>query len=176
MKLAKFGALFLLAILPVACSKKEETASTTKQKQPVTLESLDQRLTSTEVDVSLLQAVNQSYDPYNLPATISCTQTGADMAHTAMGAFPVACENVSPYLDGYKVKLRIDNITYAEYDGVDVHISYGDKFQLTDDETSTAVLRPGHSNYLTVTLSPAKSADVKAIMVNLKFSKWQVYK
>ena len=50
-------------------------------------------------------------------ATVSTEEEGYDVARTKFGPLTVSAQSATPYLDGYKVKLRIGNLTSANFNG-----------------------------------------------------------
>lgn len=64
-------------------------------------------------------------------ATVSTEEEGYDIAKTKFGPFTVSCRGATPYLDGFKVKLRIGNLTNAMFNGAKLNISWGPHITIT---------------------------------------------
>lgn len=58
-------------------------------------------------------------------AVMDPTDKGYSIARNEYGTFPVFIEDAQPYLDGYKIKFRIGNLTSATMTGVSLTIVYG---------------------------------------------------
>ena len=58
-------------------------------------------------------------------AVVDPSSKGYSIARNEYGAFPVVIEDVQPYLDGHKVKLRVGNLTSAAMTDVKLELVYG---------------------------------------------------
>jgi len=58
-------------------------------------------------------------------ASIDPSQKGFGVARNNLGSYLIAVEEVQPYLDGHKIKLRVGNLTAGMLTGVTVTLSYG---------------------------------------------------
>jgi hypothetical protein len=94
------------------------------------------------------------------------------------GSFLVSCEDVTPYLDGYKIRLRIGNLSSATYNGFKLTVKWGRAMPTTVDQADggtnslkekemsfTEDLRPGAWNSVEVVLSPAKPDQLKFLVL-----------
>jgi hypothetical protein len=113
-------------------------------------------------------------------ATISAYDEGYSIANTEFGAFIVMRKSFTPYLDGFKVKLKIGNLTSIKFTGAKVSVFWGSDFgvsKLADDlygqakEFSvTNEFLPGAYTTIDLILAPANPVEVKTIRVRLDFN------
>ncbi len=106
-------------------------------------------------------------------ASISTEDKGYDIAQTKFGSFAVVCRNASPYLDGYKIRLGIGNLTSASFRGAKINVWWGEnskEFDVTDSFV------PGRYTTIEVVLTPAKPEDIKALTVSLEFNTIFLYR
>jgi hypothetical protein len=87
---------------------------------------------------------------------------------TSAGTFLVSVENVTPYLDGFRVECRIGNPAYATFNGFTLKASWGPHFKEGDDfakwQASSHAkditlldrLLPGTWNKVTLVCSPQR--------------------
>jgi hypothetical protein len=121
-------------------------------------------------------------------AEVSTEEQVYAVSMTQFGAFTVVSKGVSPYLDGYKVRLLIGNLTSANFSGGKINISWGLPFPDFDSKTLTDDLEkyqksqkqkefevtndfPGGSyTELELSLTPAKPDEIKRISVGVNFT------
>lgn len=118
-------------------------------------------------------------------AVISTEQQTYALARTEFGPFAVVCKAVSPYLDGYKVKLIIGNMTSANFSGAKFNISWGvpipnwesktfledfEKYQKSQKQKEFEVTNefPGGTyTEIELSLTPANPDEIKNVSVGL---------
>lgn len=112
-------------------------------------------------------------------ASVSTEEQGYGIAKTNFGAFTISTKAVTPYLDGFKVRLRIGNLTSADFNGAKVTVSWGPPFdEKNPDEyfknqkkrefSLTNKFSSGAFTDLEVVLTPAKPEDVKTLSVGIQ--------
>lgn len=86
------------------------------------------------------------------------------------GYFLFIVKDITPYLNGYKIKFTIGNPSYATYKGYKLKILWGDNFlSLKEANFSfTQDLKPGSWNNAEFVLAPAKSEEVNYIVVSIE--------
>ncbi len=124
---------------------------------------------SSEVELKL-RIVNLEID--SPPATTDLDPLTKDFSvgRTTFGEYTVSVENSTPYLNGYKVILRIGNLTSATLTGADMKISWtaGSSPQSTELHP-TANFEPGRFTEVEVILSPAAASDLNTMNLALEF-------
>jgi len=107
---------------------------------------------------------------------VSSEEPGYGTARTQFGPFTVQIASVTPYLDGYRVKLTNGNLTSATFKGAKLKVSWGpidmkdevDARNFHDKEIGvTDTFLAGTLTPLNVVLTPARPKDIKAIMVEI---------
>jgi Protein of unknown function (DUF3251) len=98
---------------------------------------------------------------------------------TDVGHFLISLENVVPYVDGYKVLLKIGNPLSADYGGFEVKATWGKRFVRglkwadwrrslqVKTVTSTDRLRSGVWNKFEIVLAPAQADSLGYLEVGL---------
>ena len=88
----------------------------------------------------------------------------------------------TPYLDGYKIKLRIGNLTNANFNGAKLNVGWGlpysqnvnintwSKSQKTKTFDLTNVIRSGSFTDMEVALTPAKPDEIKQFTVGIELN------
>lgn len=153
-------------------------ASTETVASPAEMQAQVEDLRS-EIDLLKLRA--DELEPH--PAHVSTEEMVYGVAQTQFGAFTVKAMGVTPYLDGFKVKLAIGNLTSATFHGVKLKVTWGPlmpgsaparmrAFKAPKDHAFdlTTVLRPGADTNAEVSLTPAKPEEVKFIAVGLELN------
>ena len=118
-------------------------------------------------------------------ATVSTEEEGYDVARTKFGPITVSTRSATPYLDGYKVKLRIGNMTNASFNGAKLSLGWGPPFdtnkpeewansQKTKEMTLTTKLLSGAFTDVEVTLTPAKPEDIKTFTVGFELNQLEL--
>lgn len=77
---------------------------------------------------------------------------------TRSGIFLIGITDIKPYLDGYKITLKIGNISSATYEGINIHISMGSK-DFKDIALPTR-LRAGAFSRAEIIYRPATTTDL----------------
>lgn len=169
-----------------ACSKEaarpvpsaEETEATydrealNRAMAEVENDKLEKRLSALELEVASLETGS---------AWVSTENGMYDIARTKFGPFAVSSKGVTPYLDGFKVKLEIGNLTTATFQGVKLNLVWGlppsggvqggpPPGMKNRDYDLTMVLRPGYFNTAEVVVAPAKPEEVKHILVGMELN------
>lgn len=157
--------------------------------QGTRLSAQDSRIGWMELQLEWLQNKSVSIDPVT---------PGYQVIDSNAGRFLIACDDVHPYLDGQKLKLRIGNPNLITYSGFKLKAQWGSKspsyptdgqrnpesaarWQVVYSEwkqslrekeiESTAELKPGLWNTVEVILSPAKSNELGYIQVSMTTDK-----
>lgn len=112
-------------------------------------------------------------------ASVSTEEQAYGIAKTNFGAFTISARAVTPYLDGYKIKLRIGNLTSANFNGAKITVSWGPpldkgnfseyfKNQKKKEFSVTNQFSSGAFTDLEVALTPAKPEEVKTLSVGIQ--------
>jgi len=89
--------------------------------------------------------------------------------------FSVVCENLTPYLDGYKAQLAIGNLTSATFNGAKITLKWGEDLSKSKEISVTNTFHPGRYTNVEVSLTPARLEDVKGFSVTLIFNQIALY-
>jgi len=150
----------------------------TKQALQGQVEKLEMDLSVLDLRVSQLESED---------ATVSTEQDVYGVARTKFGPFVISSGGVTPYLDGFKVKLSIGNLTNATFHGTKLKVTWGPPIPSWDSSNSkerakawkarksqtldlTTMLYPGQYSRAEVTLTPAKPEEVKSLEVGLELN------
>ncbi|MDB5985612.1 MAG: hypothetical protein JWR16_665 [Nevskia sp.] len=112
-------------------------------------------------------------------ATVSTEELVYGIAKTNFGAFTVTAKSVTPYLDGFKVKLSFGNLTSATFNGAKITASWGIPFdgknvdaylksQKNKEFSVTNSFPSGAFSDVEVILTPAMPEEVKSLSVGLQ--------
>jgi hypothetical protein len=115
------------------------------------------------------------------PAEVSTEEVAYSTAKTPFGTFMVFCDGVIPYLDGFKVTLKIGNLTAADFMGAELELDWGLPLD-TDAASAEGILKSQQHKVISVTdtfkagkatpieviLTPAKPAEIKTITVGIQ--------
>ena len=118
-------------------------------------------------------------------ATVSTEEQGYDVSRTKFGPFTVSTRGATPYLDGYKVKLRIGNLTNANFNGAKLKLGWGpqydsqkpeewEKSQKKREISITNMLASGSFTDVEVVLTPAKPEEIKSFTVGFELDQLQL--
>ena len=128
---------------------------------------VDSRLAQIEQQIRQVQDRIDRLEQDEQAASIS-TESGRNiyqLARTRYGTFTISAKDVTQYLDGFKVRLEIGNLTSAQFTGAEISVAWGashrKQFQVTNS------FRPGTFTEVEVALTPAKSEDVKRLTVGI---------
>lgn len=114
-------------------------------------------------------------------ATVSTEEEGYDVAKTKFGPITVSTRGATPYLDGFKVKLRIGNLTNANFNGAKLNVSWGppldeknieewSKNQRKKEIDLTTRFLSGAFTDVEIALTPAKAEDIKSFTVGIELN------
>lgn len=110
---------------------------------------------------------------------IDPTARGYQRLDTPEGMFLVSCQDVTPFLDGHKLKLDIGNITSATYQGFILNFEWGPSYtdssdaekwsaqQKTKEVSFTETLAPGTWNHVSVNITPSTPDELKNLYVTM---------
>ena len=133
---------------------------------------LETRLSSLEYRVSNLETGT---------AWVSTEEENFDIVRTRFGPFTVSSQGATPYLDGFKIKLTIGNLTTATFRGVKVNLAWAPPIDEAHPQESLRnlkhrdydlpmVLRPGSFTTIELAVTPAKPEEIKNIGVGIELS------
>jgi ABC-type transporter Mla subunit MlaD len=107
-----------------------------------------------------------SLEPGN--ALLSTENEGYTIASTKFGPFIILKRGVSPYQEGFKVKLGVGNLTGATFKGARLHVTLGNQqtkiYNLSDE------ISPQAYTNVEIAVSPAKTDEIKTLQVGLELS------
>lgn len=118
-------------------------------------------------------------------AAINTDDSGYGVVQTTFGPFVIIGKSATQYLDGYKVKISIGNLTGFTMHGAKIHVQWGGYFRDSDDIVKDKekksvdkekefdiqdVFRPGSYATFDLFLTPATPDEVKQISVSAKFN------
>lgn len=87
------------------------------------LRALEQRVSGTERSINILGDEVFSHDPsVSESVAVSTIGPGYSIARTPHGVFLISASVVSPYLDGYKIRLKVGNMLSATMKGAKLPI------------------------------------------------------
>jgi len=155
-----------MAFLALGCEKKSSSPSSL-QPAPEKQETLEEKVKRLERELFILkmQVGNMSGGSVE----VSTEDKGYYIAQTKYGSFAVVCENVTPYLDGYKAQLSVGNLTNARFNGAKIGLHWGKDYNNSKDMSVTNSFLPGRYTTVEVILTPAKPEDIKTFSVTLEF-------
>jgi hypothetical protein len=163
----KTGILILLMGLILSCGQpSSSTSSSNVANLETKVMALEAKLATIESDIATLR-INIA-NANNEAAFVSTEEEGYSIAKTDLGAFAIVSKGATPYLDGYKVKLLIGNLTSATFNGFKLNIAWGKGKDRKNKEFGlTNRLYPGIYSKIEVALTPAKPEDIKMLSVGL---------
>ncbi|HOJ19628.1 MAG TPA: hypothetical protein PLT92_13785 [Ignavibacteriaceae bacterium] len=88
----------------------------------------------------------------------------------------VAVDNVEPFLDGYKIRLRIGNPYSLHFLGGKMNVFWGKSFINMKVVDFTSSLIPAYWNVVTINLTPFKKEEGTTIKINFQFDKISLHK
>lgn len=180
------GNLLLLAsILSVApafaaSGKRAAPAPEAAAPAPAPSKPISQRVTDLEVKLWGLEYRLSELEGGT--ASISTEEEKYGITRTPYGPFLVLCRSVTPFLDGYKVKLAIGNITSASFSGAKIKIGWGLPFPKegkADDYARyfkskkdkefdvTDFFRSGAYTEVELSISPSTPEEIKQLEVGI---------
>ncbi|MGE4165056.1 MAG: hypothetical protein AB7E67_03615, partial [Xanthobacteraceae bacterium] len=87
-----------------------------------TYQELNTKIVTLEFHRTLLQSQIEGFQ--NSPATLN-DEGKYGIARTTLGPTPISIENIQPYLDGYRVKFHVGNLTVASLNGAEFEVAWG---------------------------------------------------
>ena len=155
-----------MAFLALGCEKKSSSPSSL-QPAPEKQETLEEKVKRLQRELFILkmQVGNMSGGSVE----VSTEDKGHYIAQTKYGSFAVVCENVTPYLDGYKAQLSVGNLTNARFNGAKIGLHWGKDNNNSKYMSVTNSFLPGRYTTVELILTPAKPEDIKTFSVTLEF-------
>lgn len=171
-------ALFISGVLVVGCNQGSSTPATASPQPNSTSEIGEQikNLRSELFGLELRLSALESGD-----ASVSTEEEGYDVAKTKFGPFTVSTRGAVPYLDGFKVKLRIGNLTNANFNGAKLNVAWGPPLtEKNAEEWSmnqkrkkidlTTRFLSGAFTDVEIVLTPAKAEEIKSITIGIELN------
>ena len=160
-----------VAVLVTACNKQEKP-SPIPTRMALSDSALSQELSEHRVKMFRLESRIDALE--NGAAQLSADEQTYSVAHTNLGAFPVVCQKVSPYLDGFRVNLGIGNITSGTLRGAKITVRWA-LFSLSGNSQEkefpvTEIFPPGRYTNVSLILAPATADDIRLMYVFLEFN------
>jgi len=90
------------------------------------------------------------------------------LAKTEYGNFPISIEDVTPYLDGYKLTISVANPTTMRFTGMEVDIRWGEGQK--KEIRHPGEVRSGKWTTVPVVLAPVSADDLRKIFVRIGFN------
>lgn len=172
MKIRRFLIVALIFGLS-GCEKKPEDNR---------LLSLDSKLSSLNKEVKNLKKKNDEQSTLlgfvigrinrldQKSATVPTDSKEYDIAKTPYGSFLVIVDRVDPYLDGFKVKMRVGNLSDATFTSGKMTILWGELgFEHEKSMQLAADVLPGRYTQVEAVLTPSKASEIKELHVSLEF-------
>jgi len=168
------------------CGGQSATPAGVQAPTAATAEQIDELRKSVarlEMDTFFLKSRIESLESGE--ATASTEEQGYDIARTKFGPFTVSTRGVTPYLDGFKVKLRVGNLTNADFNGAKLKLGWGppydgknyeewQKAQKKKEMSATNRFASGSFTDVEVILMPAKPEEIKSITVGFELDQLQL--
>jgi len=179
-------ALLISGALIAGCNQgsTNATSSNSSQQPAATLTStseLSEQIKNLRSDLFRLQFKVSALESGD--ATVSTEEEGYDVAKTKFGPLTVSTRGAMPYLDGFKVKLRIGNLTNADFNGAKLNVAWGPPFDEKNfnfEEWSknqkkkqidlTTRFHSGAFTDVEITLTPAKAEEIKSFTVGIELN------
>lgn len=165
-----------------------QSAPTTADQPPAAataeqIQELRKEVTRLAVETYFLKSRVESLESGQ--ATASTEEQGYDIARTKFGPFTVSTRGVTPYLDGFKVKLRVGNLTNADFNGAKLKLAWGppfdgnsheewEKAQKKKEMSVTNRFASGSFTDVEVILTPAKPEEIKSFAVGFELDQLQL--
>lgn len=138
---------------------------------PAVAKTLAERLKELEERVDLQQEWLTSLNALTGDRSVVLDCSGGTslpiMPKTQTFEFLAICAAVDPYLEGYRIKVRIGNLQSMEFYGLEGDLGYGETLGKTYPQhvhfSTTDDLLPGVWTVIQVTINPAAAKDVRVI-------------
>jgi hypothetical protein len=101
-------------------------------------------------------------------AILSTENEGYTISSTKFGPFIIMKRGVTPYQEGFKVKLGIGNLTAAAFKGARLHVTIGN--QQSKIYNISEELSPQAYTNVEIAISPARADEIKTLQVGLELS------
>lgn len=171
--------LLLLFALSVACTRapgtdrEKESANPYEDMFPKP-PPLTEQVSKLEARIALLES--RIADLESSEATVTTEEEAYGIARTVFGPFTVVCVGVTPYLDGFKIKLAMGNLTAATFQGAKLRVTWGPPFDERNPERTlkhrdinvTNTFSPGSVSITEIIVTPAKPDEIKSIGVGIE--------
>jgi len=152
----------------IACCVILLTLTACNQQSSANHDAQSGKIAELEKKVADLQA-NNFFLLTNFPkyASVNTTDSSFGVSYSQIGPFTVAVEHAEKYLDGYRIRFRIGNLTSATATSPKLIVGWGStaenwkkkEFDLPEK------FYAGAFNRATVTITPALAEDIKMISV-----------
>lgn len=176
--------LLISGILIAGCNPGSTNTAAPSDKQPIATSTseLTEKIAKLRSELFALQYRVSALESGE--ATVSTEEEGYGVAKTKFGPFTVSTRSATPYLDGFKVKLRIGNLTNANFNWAKLNVSWGppldDKNSKNIEEWSknqrqkeidlTKGFPSGAFTDVEIVLTPAKAEDIKTFSVGIELN------
>ena len=177
--------LVLFAACLSACNGQGNSSSSDAQADAVSAQvhELRKAIAKLELEATFLKFRVEALE--SGAANPSTEEQGYDIARTKFGPFTVSTRGVTPYLDGFKIRLRVGNLTNADFNGAKLNLGWGppyegqkydewEKAQKKRQVSVTNRFASGSFTDIEVILTPAKPEEVKSISVGFELDQLQL--
>lgn len=151
-----------------ACGEREPADSSSAGRFVIEDEAAADEIAELKTSIATVAGRVDALEIGQRYATISTTDQYSDVMTSQYGTFTVAPQGISPYLDGYKVKLRVGNLTAATFQRPTLKVYYGVDSMKMKEVPIMPDLKSGWFTVTEVVLSPAKAEEVKTLMVGIE--------
>ncbi|MFL6262548.1 MAG: hypothetical protein ACJ76Y_22855 [Thermoanaerobaculia bacterium] len=176
----------VLATVLAACGGANNSQAPTTPVVSVTPDehaALKKQVQSLQWDIFFLKSRVETLESGE--ATVSTEEQGYDVSRTKFGPFTVSTRGAAPYLDGYKVKLRIGNLTNANFNGAKLKLGWGPPYDPKNPEeweksrkkreiSLTNKLPSGSFTDVEIILTPAKPEEIKSFTVGFELDQLEL--
>lgn len=157
-----------------------EKVSGLADRQARKIDQLEEALAALKRDIEVQGWTidTQRNDYKDAPARVGAESMGYSVARTDLGPALVKLAGISPYLDGYKVRLWISILTPIDVNGLkgtliwvesDPAVLQKNKDKLRKREFATTVaFRPGRYSEVEIAVTPASAGGLKNFSVSLE--------
>ena len=169
--------------------------SSNKEAKDLTpnIEELEKKLNELETEIAVVKMQSERYDS---AAFDPAQGKGFQRIDTSTGTFLISLQDVTPHLDGVKVKINIGNIQSAEYTGFTVIAEYSKRYpkyipqkyednkknredynnsKRTKEEKFTQSLKGGAWNTVQIVLPDIKPVDFGSLYIKINTNTVKLY-
>ena len=176
-------ALLISGVLVAGCNQGSTTPAatpnTSQQPTATPTSELTEQIKKLRSDLFILQFRVSALESGE--ATVSTEEEGYGVAKTKFGPLTISTRGATPYLDGFKVKLRIGNLTNANFNGAKLNVVWGPPFdeknieewnknQRKKEIDLTTRFLSGVFTDVEIALTPAKAEDIKSFTVGIELN------